>query len=121
VTKPSFAVVGAGIGGLAAAAFLDRQGINVTVYEQAEEFLRIGAGIQMSPNAMRVLRELELEPRLRKIGIRFGKRLVGIDRRGAADDEPSGARRSRLDDSRLEARIVPFRCQPKGSLRSADI
>src|ERR1051325_3917009 len=43
--KPSFAVIGAGIGGLAVAAFLTRQGANVTIYEQAKQFLRIGAGI----------------------------------------------------------------------------
>ena len=66
--KPSFAVIGAGIGGLAVAAFLHRQSADVTIYEQAKEFLRIGAGIQMSPNAMRVLRALALEPHLRNIG-----------------------------------------------------
>jgi 6-hydroxynicotinate 3-monooxygenase len=65
--KPNFAVVGAGIGGLAVAAFLVRQGAKVTIYEQATQFLRIGAGIQMSPNAMRVLRALGLEPLLRKL------------------------------------------------------
>ena len=47
--KPSYAVIGAGIGGLAVAALLARQGAKVTIYEQAREFLRIGAGIQMSP------------------------------------------------------------------------
>ena len=42
-----------------------RNGAKVRVYEQAKEFQRIGAGIQMSPNAMRVLRALGLEARLR--------------------------------------------------------
>ena len=59
--KPSFAIIGAGIGGLALAGFLSRAGIRVTIYEQAGAFQRIGAGIQMSPNAMRVLRALGLE------------------------------------------------------------
>lgn len=59
------AVVGAGIGGLAVAGFLTRAGVRVTVYEQARRFERVGAGIQMSPNAMRVLRALGLEDRLR--------------------------------------------------------
>ena len=67
-SKPNIAVIGAGIGGLAVAAFLRRQGANVTIYEQAKEFLRIGAGIQMSPNAVRVLRALGLESQLRRIG-----------------------------------------------------
>src|SRR5947207_3362310 len=65
-TKPSIAIIGAGIGGLALAGLLSRQGANVKVYEQAKEFQRIGAGIQMSPNAMRVLRALGLEPQLRR-------------------------------------------------------
>jgi salicylate hydroxylase/6-hydroxynicotinate 3-monooxygenase len=66
--KPDVAIIGAGIGGLALAAFLSRQGAKVTVYEQAKEFQRIGAGIQMSPNAVRVLRALGLEPMLRRVG-----------------------------------------------------
>ena len=65
--RPSYAVIGAGIGGLALAGFLARNGVKVRVYEQAKEFQRIGAGIQMSPNAVRVLRALGLEPGLRKL------------------------------------------------------
>src|SRR5215467_10380986 len=65
--KRSFAVVGAGIGGLAVAAFLSRNGNDVRVYEQASRFQRIGAGIQMSPNAMHVLRALGLEDLLRRL------------------------------------------------------
>src|SRR5690349_5285544 len=60
------AIVGAGMGGLTAAATLLRAGLAVTVYEQAPQFLRIGAGIQMSANPMKVLRALGLEPRLRQ-------------------------------------------------------
>src|SRR5271169_1051060 len=61
----TIAIVGAGMGGLATAAALRRVGIEVTVYEQAAQFARIGAGIQIGCNAMKVLRELGLEPRLR--------------------------------------------------------
>lgn len=64
--KPSFAIIGAGIGGLALAGFLSRAGTKVAIYEQAHAFQRIGAGIQMSPNAMRVLRALGLEAGLRR-------------------------------------------------------
>jgi salicylate hydroxylase/6-hydroxynicotinate 3-monooxygenase len=63
--KLSIAIIGAGIGGLACAAALDRVGIDVTVYEQARQFRRLGAGIQIGCNAMQVLRRLGLEPRLR--------------------------------------------------------
>jgi len=59
------AIVGAGMGGLATAAALRLIGIDVTVYEQATKFARIGAGIQIGCNAMKVLRRLGLEARLR--------------------------------------------------------
>jgi salicylate hydroxylase/6-hydroxynicotinate 3-monooxygenase len=63
--KLSLAIVGAGMGGLAAAATLRHFGMNVEVYEQARRFARIGAGIQMMPNSMKVLRAIGIEQRLR--------------------------------------------------------
>jgi 2-polyprenyl-6-methoxyphenol hydroxylase-like FAD-dependent oxidoreductase len=63
----SITIIGAGIGGLAAAAALRRRGIDVDVYEQADKFTRVGAGIQQSPNAVRVLRGLGIEDRLRQV------------------------------------------------------
>ena len=62
---PHIAIIGAGMGGLAAAAALRLKGLDVTVYEQARQFTRIGAGIQIGCNAMHVLRGLGLEERLR--------------------------------------------------------
>ncbi|MCX5601929.1 FAD-dependent monooxygenase [Streptomyces phaeochromogenes] len=53
-------VVGAGIGGLAATASLRRAGHEVTLVEQAARFTEIGAGIQLAPNATRLLRRLDL-------------------------------------------------------------
>ena len=61
----NIAIVGAGMGGLAAAAGLRKMGHDVTVYEQARQFSRLGAGIQIGCNAMHVLRGLGLEARLR--------------------------------------------------------
>jgi 6-hydroxynicotinate 3-monooxygenase len=58
-------IIGAGIGGLALAAALRMRGIDVEIYEQAPAFARVGSGIQMSPNAMRVLRGLGLEDKIR--------------------------------------------------------
>jgi len=66
--KPLIAIIGAGMGGLTAAAVLRRMGCEVRVFEQAAKFARVGAGIQMSPNAMCVLRGLGLEEPLRRIG-----------------------------------------------------
>jgi len=60
------AIVGAGMGGLATAAALRRVGIEVAVYEQAQQFARLGAGIQVGCNAMKVLRLLGLEARMRQ-------------------------------------------------------
>jgi salicylate hydroxylase/6-hydroxynicotinate 3-monooxygenase len=61
----SVAVIGAGMGGLATAAALRQVGIDATVYEQAQQFARLGAGIQIGCNAMKVLRRLGLETKLR--------------------------------------------------------
>src|SRR6201987_5673647 len=66
MAKPlKVAIIGAGMGGLATAAALRRGGIEVTVYEQAKQFARLGARIQIGCNAMKVLRGLGLEQRLR--------------------------------------------------------
>jgi 2-polyprenyl-6-methoxyphenol hydroxylase-like FAD-dependent oxidoreductase len=65
-TKLSVAIVGAGMGGLAVAATLRRAGIGAQVYEQAHQFARIGAGIQMMPNSIKVLRGIGVEERLRR-------------------------------------------------------
>jgi salicylate hydroxylase len=66
------AVVGGGIGGLSAALFLRRAGLeNVTVFEQAPELLEIGAGIQAAPNAVRLLRRLGLAERLCEVAVRL--------------------------------------------------
>ena len=61
----SVAIIGAGMGGLAAAAALRRVGVDVTIYEQARRFARVGAGIQIGCNAMKVLRAFGLEQSLR--------------------------------------------------------
>ena len=49
------AIVGAGLGGLAAALFLRKADIDVTVYEQARELHEVGAGIVVPPNMVRPL------------------------------------------------------------------
>jgi salicylate hydroxylase len=52
------AIIGGGIGGLAAALFLRRAGLDATVYEQAAELHAVGAGIVVAPNMVRLLRKL---------------------------------------------------------------
>src|SRR5437016_5171502 len=63
--KLSIAIIGAGMGGLAAAATLLRAGHEVEVYEQSRAFSVVGAGIQLTANANRALRPLGLVERLR--------------------------------------------------------
>ena len=63
------AIIGAGLGGATAAAWLQREGFTVRVYEQAQSFERIGAGIHVSANVMKVLRRLGADQRLSQIGI----------------------------------------------------
>ena len=61
----SIAIVGAGLGGLTAASTLRQAGFDVQVYEQAARFTRLGAGIQMMPNSMKVLRRIGVEAQVR--------------------------------------------------------
>jgi salicylate hydroxylase len=67
--ETSIAIIGGGIGGLAAALSLLREGFDVHVYEQAREFREVGAGIQVSPNASRILHRLGLADKLAIMGV----------------------------------------------------
>lgn len=64
-TTPVVLVAGGGIGGLAAALALVRQGFRVTVLEQAPEIGEIGAGIQLGPNAFHAFDALGIGERAR--------------------------------------------------------
>ena len=66
----TIAVIGAGLGGATAAALLQLAGFQVEVYEQSKGFARIGAGIHVGPNMMRVFRRLGLEEKLVAMGSR---------------------------------------------------
>ena len=61
------AIIGAGLGGLAAAGALRQHGIEVVVYERTPQLGEVGAGIQLGPNAVKVLRALGLERALRPL------------------------------------------------------
>jgi salicylate hydroxylase len=63
-------VVGAGIGGLTAALALARAGVEVRVLEQAPALREVGAGIQIAPNATRILHRLGLAEGLARVGVR---------------------------------------------------
>ena len=69
-TTTPIVVIGGGIGGLAAALSLLRAGFDVHVYEQASGLREVGAGIQISPNASRILHRLGLADELARLGVK---------------------------------------------------
>jgi len=88
-------VLGGGIGGLAVAVALARRGVAVTILEQADAIREVGAGLQVSPNGLAVLRALGLDKRLLDKGAVQGQAVVmqAHDRAG--------------DVARLELRQLP--------------
>lgn len=71
-TPLSVVIIGGGIGGLFAANALIMQGLQVAVYEQAQALGEVGAGVLLTPNAVRHLRRVGLEPAVERWGARVG-------------------------------------------------
>lgn len=94
--KPNVIVVGGGIGGLAAAFSLSRQGLRVRVLEQAEEFAEVGAGLQLAPNCTRILQEYGMLDDAKRLGVLP----TGMVMRDAMD----GSELTRLDLADLRRR-----------------
>ncbi|MEZ5855547.1 MAG: FAD-dependent monooxygenase [Hyphomicrobiaceae bacterium] len=82
-------VIGGGIGGTAAAIALARRGIEVDVYEQAAQQAEVGAGIQISPNASRLLYRYGLKEMIEACAVR-----------------PKAIERRRWQDGRVLSRAV---------------
>lgn len=66
------AIVGGGIGGLAAANALLHRGLSVAVYEQASALGEVGAGVFIYPNSLRQLERVGLGPALARVGAKVG-------------------------------------------------
>src|SRR5262249_30865795 len=105
-------IIGAGIGGLTAAAVLLDRGHRVRVYEQAPALGEIGAGIQISANASRVLHGLGLEDALTKVAVIPGSQqflvysngeLLHEIPLGAAHEQSHGAKYYHLHRADLHA------------------
>jgi salicylate hydroxylase len=75
---PSVLIVGGGIGGLTCALAFAQKGARVCVFEQALEFTEVGAGIQITPNAVRVLDTLGVGKFLPRIGV-VSKSVAAVD------------------------------------------
>jgi salicylate hydroxylase len=69
-------IIGAGIGGLAAALALLQRGLDVEVYEQSPQLGEVGAGIQISSNGTRVLHALGLQEPLRRVQVLPSRRQI---------------------------------------------
>ncbi len=67
--KSTIAVVGGGVAGLTAALCLARLGFATTILERASELTEVGAGLQLSPNALSVMDRLGLLPALNAVGV----------------------------------------------------
>ncbi len=65
--KQNILIAGAGIGGLCAAVSLIKQGFSVSIYEQASCLGEVGAGLQISPNAMKVIEALGISEQVRQV------------------------------------------------------
>jgi 6-hydroxynicotinate 3-monooxygenase len=106
----SIAIVGAGMGGLTAAAALRRFGVRVEVFEQASRFACIGAGIQMLPNSMKVLNGIGVDQKLREFAYKPKSHLNRVwDTGEVIIDLP-------MPESRYGA---PYLCMHRGDLHEA--
>jgi 2-polyprenyl-6-methoxyphenol hydroxylase-like FAD-dependent oxidoreductase len=108
-------IVGAGIGGLTAAAALGRDGHAVQIIERARALEEVGAGLGLWPNALRALEELQLGQQVRAIGAVFAAPRV---------QDLHGRRLSRLDPERVVKRLgrdpmIVHRGQLQSVLRKA--
>jgi salicylate hydroxylase len=139
--KSSVAIIGAGIGGLTAALALLRKGIDVDVYEQAPEIRDIGAGLQLAPNATRVLAHLGVLDALREracetagkeirlwstgqtwklfdLGTmaveRYGFPYLTVYRPDLIEALAAAVRRAKPDAIRLDSRLVGLRQNARG-------
>ena len=71
-SQPSVVIVGGGIGGLFAANALLAHGFSVSVYEQAPALGEVGAGVYVTPNAVRHLERVGLGSAIERWGARVG-------------------------------------------------
>ena len=90
-------VVGGGIGGLATALGLRREGASVTVLEQEPDFHEVGAGLELAPNGTRILRDWGLLDTMTELGVQPRSLVI--------KDAVTGAELTRLElDERFEER-----------------
>jgi salicylate hydroxylase len=107
------AVIGGGIAGLALAAALNRRGLTSLIFEAEPEPAEIGAGVQIAPNASRLLHRLGLAGRLRQVAVRP----AATEFRRWSDDELIG--RTALGDECERLYGAPYYTIHRADLRHA--
>jgi salicylate hydroxylase len=100
MSNPDVIIVGGGIGGLAAAFALSREGLQVRLLERAAEFGEVGAGLQIAPNCTRILDEYGLLEEVKSLGV-VPDDMIMFDGVG---EERAGTELTRLDLRDLERR-----------------
>jgi 3-hydroxybenzoate 6-monooxygenase len=109
---PETLIVGGGIGGLSAALCLARRGADVTVLERSESFAEVGAGIQLAPNAIRILQQLDVLDSILPAAV--------MPRRLVLADALDGRELTSLDLADFPARYgAPYLVLHRGDLLSA--
>ena len=71
-------IAGAGVGGLTAALALAQRGFTVEVFEQASELREVGAGVLITPNGMRVFKELGIADQILEVAAHSERRLLRL-------------------------------------------
>ena len=89
--RPKIVVIGGGLGGAAAALALHRRGFEVQIYEKSAELGEIGAGLNLSPNAIKAFRYLGIEESAVKTGFQAREQLIRSYRSGRIIARPRRA------------------------------
>jgi salicylate hydroxylase len=100
--KQKVLIIGAGLGGLTAAGCLLKAGFTVEVYEQAPSLAEVGAGIQMSANAMHVLNYLGIGEKISRQSVRPAAYVFRLHNTGEIVDTFS------LSDEHLKMHNAPY-------------
>ena len=104
-------IIGGGIGGLTAALALDKRGHRVTVAEQSGVISEVGAGLQLSPNAMKVMNALGVSARVMRDAFRPQAAEIRLLRHAGPPRTSSVADARRSVGEELDERRASRRCR----------
>ena len=81
-------IVGGGIGGIVTAVALVRAGVDVQMYEQAQQLAEVGAGVSLAPNGLRMLERLGVGEGIERMGARYVSAQLRLSNGRAVRHEP---------------------------------